>query len=105
MIDVGGAADRFDRNVIVSFATIGHLDRNVPFACFRAQQDDLARFLVMHDQRVWVRDHLHSRRRAGADVVDYVALARIQGERHCRAGAIGGKQQAGPEHEHADSCN
>ena len=105
MIDVRGVADRSDCHVIVDLVTIRRLDLNVPFTCFRAQQDDLARLLVVHDQRVWIRDHLHRRNIAGADVVDYVALARIQRDRHSRAGAIGGKQQAGLKHEYADSCN
>lgn len=104
MIDVEGAADRSDPNVIVDLA-IRRLDRNVPFSCFRAQQDDSARLLVMHDQRVGIRDHLHRWNLAGADVVDYVALARVQGDRHFRAAAIGGKQQAGLKHEHADRCS
>jgi len=68
-----------------------------------AQQDDLARLLVMHHQRVRICDYVHSRRRAGADVVDYVTLTGIQGESHCRA--VVGEQQAGPKHKHADSCN
>jgi len=103
MIDVVDVGERLDRHVIFDVAAVGSLDRNRPFAGFRAQQDDLARLLVMHHQRVRICDYVHSRRRAGADVVDYVTLTGIQGESHCRA--VVGEQQAGPKHKHADSCN
>ena len=99
MIDIIDIGDRFDRHVILDGTAVCSLDADSPLARFRTHQDDFARCVIYH-QRVRIRYHVHLRRLAGGDVVDYVTLARIQSERHrC---AIVGKQQAGPKHEHAE---
>ena len=103
MVDVMGIGNRLDCHVIVYLLARSGLDRHRPFARFGAEQDDFTRLLVMHDQRVGIGDHFHARSFAGADIVDYVALPRVQGERHFRAGAIGCEQQARTKHQHTDS--
>ena len=102
MIDVVDIGDRFDRHVIFDATAICSLDADSPFARFRTHQDNFARRVIDH-QRVRIRYHVHRRRLAGGDVVDYVTLSRIQRESHCCA--VIGKQQAGLKHEHANSCN
>ena len=82
MIDVVDIADRADRDVVINRGAVGQFDSYVPLAGSRAQQGDLTRLLVVNDEGVGICDHLDLRRRAGADIVDYVTLARIQGESH-----------------------
>ncbi len=103
MIDVIDVGDRLDGHIVLDGVAVSGLDRDGPFAGFRAQQDYFARLLIMHHQRVRVSDDVDRWRRAGADVVDYVALARIQSECHGRA--VVGEQQAGLKQQHADSCD
>ena len=102
MIDVVDVGDRLDRHVILDGPAIGSLDRDRPFSRFGAHQDDLAGCVVYH-QRVRICDHADSWSLAGGHIVDYVTLARIQGESHGRA--FVGEQQAGPKQEHADNCD
>ncbi len=92
MIDVIDIGDRFHGHVVIDFLARGSLDRDGPFARFCAQQDDLARLFVMDHQGVRIRDHFYGRSFSGTDVVDYVALSRVQGE-----------QQTRTEHQHTDS--
>ena len=105
MIDVVDIADRADGDVVVNRGAVRQLDPYGPFAGSRAEQGDLTRLLVVNNEGVGIRDHLHLRRRAGAYVIDYVSLARIQGESHYRGRVIRRKGQSLPQHEYADSSN
>ena len=103
MIDVLAIGDRLDGHVIVYFLARSGLDRYGPFARFGAKQNDFARLFVVQHQRVRIGNYLYGRSFSGGDVVDYVTLPCIQGERHFRAGAIGCVQQSRTKQHHTDS--
>lgn len=105
MIDVVRVGDRVDGYVILDRVAGCGFDRNRPFPALRAHQHDFARLFVVYHQRVRICDHVYRWGLAGADVVDYVTLTRIQGERHFRDPAIGREQHVGAKHEHADGSN
>ena len=105
MIDVVDVGDRFDGHVVLDSAAVRRFDGNCPFAGFRTQQDDFARLLIVHHQRMRICNNVHRRRLAGADVVDYVALTRVQRERHFGDCAVVRSQQTRAQHEHADNCD
>ena len=107
MIDVVDIADRADSDVVVNRGAVSQFDPYAPFACRCAEQSDLTRLLVVNDEGVGIRDHLHLRRRAGAHIIDYVSLARIQRESHYRGRVrvIRRKGESLPQHDHADSSH
>jgi hypothetical protein len=105
MINVVDVGDGVHCYVVLDSVSIRRFYRDSPLAGFGAQQGDFARFLIVYNQRVRICDHVYGRCLAGADVVDYVALTRIQGERHLRNSAGVCKQQARTKYEHADKCD
>lgn len=105
MIDVVDIADRADGDVVVNRGAVRQFDPYAPFARRCAEQGNFTRLLVVNHKGVRIRDHLHLRRRAGAHIIDYVSLARIQGESHYRGRVIRRKGQSLRQHDHADSSN
>jgi len=106
VIDVVDIADRADRDVVVYRGAVCQLDPYGPFAVPRAEQGDFSRLLVVYDEGVRIGDHLHLRRRAGADIIDHVSLARIQGESHYRGRVrVRRKGQSLAQHDQADSSH
>ena len=103
MVDIFAVGDRLDGYIIVDLLALGGLDRYGPLTGFGAKQDDLARLLVMHHQRVRIGNYFYGRSFSGGDVVDYVTLSCVQGERHFRSGAIGCVQQSRTKQHHTDS--
>ena len=91
MIDVVDIADRADGDVVVNRGAVRQFDPYAPFARRCAEQGNFTRLLVVNHKGVRIRDHLHLRRRAGAHIIDYVSLARIQGESHYRGGLSAAK--------------
>ena len=105
MIDVINIGKRLDGYVVVDSLARAGLDRYFPLASFGAQQDDLSRLFVMHDQCVRICDHSYRRSFSGADIADYVALPRVQSERHFRWRAVGGEDRTRPKNQNTDGGN